>query len=128
MSELFHGDLCFVHMFACKDENIKGFNLQVYCMSYTNRKTTNDKKNETFPDSEVFICKERLDTQIWLDCICACVLHCFPWWKLSSTSANFAAMTLRALCNSSGCFLFGCIFICVTHFMNSKCRILRLFS
>ena len=29
----------FVHMFAFKDENVKFFNLQVYCMSYTDRKT-----------------------------------------------------------------------------------------
>ena len=28
-----------------------------------------DKKNETFPDSEGFICKEKQDIQIWLDCI-----------------------------------------------------------
>ena len=32
--------LFFVYMFASKDENVKFFNLQVYCMSYTNRKTT----------------------------------------------------------------------------------------
>ena len=30
----------FVHMFACKDENVKVFNLQVYCTSYTNKKIT----------------------------------------------------------------------------------------
>ena len=52
-----------------------------------------DEKNETFPDSEKFICKEKLNTQIWLDCICACALVCFLWWKLSSASANSAAMT-----------------------------------
>ena len=27
------GDLFFVYMFACKDEHVKFFNLQVYCMS-----------------------------------------------------------------------------------------------
>ena len=30
----------FIHMFACKDENIDYFNLQVHCMSQTTRKTT----------------------------------------------------------------------------------------
>ena len=34
------GFLFFVHMIACKDENVKYFDIQVYCMSYTNRKTT----------------------------------------------------------------------------------------
>ena len=34
------GGYLFVHMFACKDENVKSLNLQIYCMIYTNRKTT----------------------------------------------------------------------------------------
>ena len=36
--------LFFAHMFACKDENVKFFNLHVYCMSYTNRKTTRKRE------------------------------------------------------------------------------------
>ena len=72
------GFIFFVHMFACKDENVKFFNLQVYCMSYIIERPRENEKNETFPNSEVLICKEKLDTQIWLDCIRACALHCFP--------------------------------------------------
>ena len=34
------GIFVFVHMIAYKDENVKFFDFQVYCMSYTNRKTT----------------------------------------------------------------------------------------
>ena len=41
----------FVQMFACKDENVKFFNPQVYCMSYTTimRRSREDEKNEIFP-------------------------------------------------------------------------------
>ena len=28
------GTFVFVHMFACKDENVKFFNFEVYCASY----------------------------------------------------------------------------------------------
>ena len=62
---------------VCKDENVQFFNL-LCCMSYTARKTTvEDKKNEIFPDTEGFICKENLDIHIWLDSICPCAMHCF---------------------------------------------------
>ena len=91
----------FVDMFACKDENVKFFNLQVYFTCYTKERPREEEKNETFPDSEGFICKEKLDTQIWLDCVCACPLNCFPWWKLSSVSANSSAMMPRVSCKSS---------------------------
>ena len=67
-----------VHMFACKDENIRFFNLHVYCMGSQMGKPRKDVKNEPFPDFEGLICKEKLEIHIWLDCICTRALHCFP--------------------------------------------------
>ena len=81
-----------------------------------------EEKNVTFPDSEGFICKEKVDTQIWLESIWAWALHCFLWRKLFSTSASSAAKNSRALRSSSNCFLSWCLFICVTYLMNSKCK------
>ena len=57
-----------VHMFVCKDENVKFFNLQDYCMNYTNSRITRRREERDIPDYEGFICKEKLDTQICLGC------------------------------------------------------------
>ena len=112
----------FVHMIAYKDENVKFSIFRFIVWVIPIERPREDEKNETFPDSEGFISKEKLHTQIWLDCICTCALYCLPWWKLSSTSANSVAMTPKALCNGSNYFFFRCLLICVTHFMNSECK------
>ena len=39
----------FVHMFACTDENVKFFNLQINCMSHTNRKTMRRCEEQDIP-------------------------------------------------------------------------------
>ena len=45
MSELFQGEFSFsAHMFACKDENLKFFSLQVHNLSHTIRQTTRKRK------------------------------------------------------------------------------------
>ena len=55
MLELFQGNFCFLSMFACKDENVDFFSLQVYCV-IDHERPREDEKNETFPDSQGFIC------------------------------------------------------------------------
>ena len=123
MSELFQGSFVFFpYMFVHKDKNVKFFNLWVYCKVTSIRKTTKIREN-------VSCVLKDLSVNFGLIASAhACSLHCFPWWKLFSTSADTAALTPRASCSSSNCFLLICRFICVTHFMNSKCKNLVTFS
>ena len=103
MLELFPGQfLFFVHMFACEVENLK-FIVWV---------TPIGRPQED----------EKLDIQIWFDCICACTLQCLPWWKLFLISVKSPAITPRVLCTSSNCVFIRYLLICVTHSMNSKCK------
>ena len=52
----------------------------------------------------------------------ACEVHTIfhTLYKLSFTPSGSAVMNPKESNNSSCCFCFGCLFICVTDFMNSK--------
>ena len=76
----------------------------------------------------VFFRGEKLVTTMWLDCICACGLQSFTFWKLSFTAHNSAAMKPRVPC--SGSFYSSCkaLFICAIHFKRLKCKNLTFSS
>ena len=71
MSELFQEEFWFsVHMFTCKDENIKFFSPLVHDLSYI-----------TKLQGEGFICKEILDIRICSDFSYTCAVKIFYLFK-----------------------------------------------
>ena len=81
------GGSFYVHMFTCIDDNVKFSSLQGLSV-------------------------KRLDTQTWLDFICVCAVHCFLWWRLSSASADSAAMKPRVSCNISFVSVLNVFYLC----------------
>ena len=72
-------------------------NLSIF-VSYTIERPREDEKNETFPDSEGFICKEKLDLQICIGWICT-VFHGVFLISTSSASIMSGALYSSSFCS-----------------------------